>query len=251
MARLKRDDPLPLYVQLFKTLRTDIHDQRLAPHQQLPTERELCARFQVSRMTVRQALGELAREGLIYSRVGKGTFVSEPKIDHPIKTLAGFSQEMIARGSKPSSRVLEANLRRINSDLAGLMRIPVGTEIVTLTRVRLADGVPLAIETVHLPHYLCPNLLRHDFSAESLYRVLEHDYGYRLTHADQTIESALASPRELSLLQLIPPAPLLVLQRQTYTDLDILITYGNSAYRADRYKFHSALGTRSNPATSL
>jgi GntR family transcriptional regulator len=244
MARLKRNHPLPLYVQLYETLRADIYAQRLKPYQQLPSEREFCARFHVSRMTVRQALVGLTRDGLIYSRVGKGTFVGEPKIDQQLKALTGFSQEMSGRGTVPSSCVLEAKLQSVNVDLANLVRIPVGSEIVILTRVRLADGVPLAIETVHLPHLLCPHLLRHDFSTESLYDVLEREYGYRLTRAEQTIEAALASPRDVTLLQLVPPAPVLVMERLTFTDQDILLEHVQSTYRGDRYKFRSALAPR-------
>lgn len=244
MSRLKRNHPLPLYLQLKETLRADILAQRLPPHQQLPSERELGARFSVSRMTVRQALVDLTREGLIYSRVGKGTFVGEPKIDQQLKTLTGFSQDVRARGSKPASRVLEAALQRASDSIAASLRVPPGTEVVLLARVRLADGIPLALETVHLPHSLCPNLLRHNFAVESLYDVLERDYGYRLTRAEQTIEAALAAAREVALLQLTPPAPVLVMERLTFTDQGMLIEHVHSTYRGDRYKFRSALAPR-------
>ncbi len=250
MTRLKRNHPLPLYAQLYETLRADIYAQRLKPHEQLPSERELCAQFRVSRMTVRQALFSLTRDGLIYSRVGKGTFVGEPKIDQQLKTLTGFSQEMSSRGSAPSSRVVEAKIQAVSADLAEVIHIPVGAEIVLLTRVRLADRVPLAIETVHLPHYLCPNLLSHDFSTESLYDVLEREYGYRLTRAEQTIEAALANPREIATLQLIPPAPVLVMERLTFTNQDVLIEHVQSTYRGDRYKFRSTLAPRRDVGTA-
>ena len=249
MARLKRNHPLPLYVQLSDTLRADIHAQRLEPHQQLPSERDLCLRFKVSRMTVRQALIDLTREGLIYSRVGKGTFVSEPKIDQQLKTLTGFSQEMSSRGSATSSRVLEAKLVSADQEVAQTLRIPIGSEVILLSRVRLADQVPLAIETVRLPHRLVPNLLRHDFSTESLYDVLEREFNYRLTRAEQTIEAALASPRDAALLQLVPPVAVLMMERLTFTDQDALIEYVQSAYRGDRYKFRSALAPRSGALT--
>jgi GntR family transcriptional regulator len=246
MTRLKRNHPLPLYMQLYETLRADIQTQRLKPQQQLPSERALCERFQVSRMTVRQALVDLARGGFIYSRVGKGTFVSEPKIDQQLKTLTGFSQEMANRGSAPSSRVLDAKLQPASDDVANILRISFGSEIVFLTRVRLSDSLPLAIESVHLPHNLCPNLLRHDFGIESLYDVLEREYGYRLTRADQTIEAALAGPREIALLQLVAPAPVLMMERLTFTDQDVLIEYAQSVYRGDRYKFRSTLAPRND-----
>jgi GntR family transcriptional regulator len=241
MARLKRNHPLPLYAQLKDSLRADILAGRLRAHQQLPSERDLCTRFHVSRMTVRQALLDLTREGLIYSRAGKGTFASEPKIDQQLKALSGFSQDMQSRGSKPSSRVIDARIEQANEAMARQLNLVPGSEIILLARVRLSDNIPLAIETVHIPHALCPNLLRHDFARESLYAVLEREYGYRLTRAEQTIEAALARPREAALLQVTSPAPVLVMERQTYTDTGILIEHVHSIYRGDRYKFHSTL----------
>ncbi|MBM3128767.1 MAG: GntR family transcriptional regulator [Chloroflexi bacterium] len=241
MTRLKRNHPLPLYTQLKESLRSDLVTGRLRAHDQLPSERELCARFRVSRMTVRQALLDLAREGLIYSRAGKGTFASEPKIDQQLKTLSGFSQDMQSRGSAPASRVLEAKAERASARLARALNLTPGAKVIVLARVRLADGMPLAIETVHLPHALCPNLLRHDFARESLYAVLEREHGYRLTRAEQTIEAALARPREAALLHLTLPAPVLVMERLTYTDQGVLIEHVHSIYRGDRYKFHSTL----------
>lgn len=244
MARLKRNDPLPLYVQLKQALREEILAQRLRPQRPFPSERVLCARFRVSRMTVRQALVDLTREGLIYRRVGKGTFVSAPKIDQQLKTLTGFSQEMQLRGSRPSSRVLEAKILPASEPVAEALHLSPGAEVVLLSRLRFADGIPLAVETVHLPHHLCPNLLRHDFSVESLYDVLEREYGYRLTRAEQTLEAALAGPHEIGLLGLVPPAAILIMKRTTFTEQDILIEYASSICRGDRFKFHSALAPR-------
>ena len=244
MARLKRNDPLPLYVQLKEALRADIVAQRYHPHRQLPSERELCARHGVSRMTVRQALQDLTRDGLIYRRVGKGTFVGQPKIDQQLKTLTGFSQEMATRGSQPASRVLEARVLPASENIAAALHLSPGTEIVLLSRLRLADGIPLAIETVYLPHLYCPELLLHDFAVESLYDVLEHAYGYRLTHAEQTLEAAFAGPREIALLELVPPAPVLIMRRTTFTEQGVLIEYASSIYRGDRFKFHSVLAPR-------
>lgn len=241
MTRLKRKNPLPLYLQLEELLRADISARRLQPHQRLPSEREMRDRFRVSRMTVRQALSALARDGLIYSHVGKGTFVCEPKIDQQLRTLTGFSQDMQRRGSQPASRVLEARIERASDAVAQALQLKPSTQVILLTRVRLADDAPLAIETVHLPRNLCPHLLRHDFARESLYAVLEHEYGYRLTRAEQTIEAGLAGPREVELLQVQPRGAILIIERLTFTDQNVPIEHVHSIYRGDRYKFSSSL----------
>jgi len=227
--RLQREAPDPLYLQLKESLAAEIASGRYRPHRRLPSERELALRFRVSRMTVRQALLELAREGLIYTRTGKGTFASEPKIEQHLRALTGFSQDVSARGGKPGSRVLRARVVPATPEVAAALRMAPGQEVILLSRLRLADGVPMAIETTHLPFSLVPDLLQHDFATESLYRVLENEYSLTLTLAEQTIEAALAGPDEIRLLEMVPPAA------------DVPVEYVCSTYRGDRYKFHSTL----------
>lgn len=239
--RLYREAPSPLYVQLKESLVAEIRAGRYRSHQRLPSEREFSLQFNVSRMTVRQALLELAREGAIYTRVGKGTFVAAAKIDQQLRTLTGFSEDVRARGGQPASRVLEAKVIPAPADVAAALRLPPGAEVVLLTRLRLADDLPLAVERAYLPQALTPGLLDHDFAVESLYSVLENVYGFRLILAEQSIEAALAEPPELALLELIPPAAVLKMQRLTLTGDNAPVEYVLSTYRGDCYKFRSTL----------
>jgi GntR family transcriptional regulator len=238
---LRREAPDPLYVQLKETLVAGMHSGQYPAHQRLPSERELSERYHVSRMTARQALLDLGRDGLIYTRVGKGTFVAEPKIDQQLRAVTGFSQDMRLRGAAPSNRVLEARIIPAPPEVKAALRLAPNAEVIVLARVRLADGSPLAVETAYLPQALCPNLLAHDFARESLYEILETEYGFRLSHAEQTIEAQLASPREIELLQLAPTAAVLRLQRLTVRHDGIPVEYVSSAYRGDRYKFRTTL----------
>ena len=242
--RLHREAPDPLYLQLKESLVAEITSGRYRSNQRLPSERELASRFKVSRMTVRQALTELARDGTIYTRVGKGTFVAEPKIDQQLRALTGFSQDVRARGGRPGSRVLEARVVPATPDVAAALRVPPDTEVILLSRVRLADDIPLAVEAAYLPFARFPNLLRHDFAVESLYHVRESEFGLQLTQAEQSIEATLAGLREIELLQLTPPAAVLKMQRLTLNGNGEPIEYVLSTYRGDRYKFRSTLQTR-------
>jgi GntR family transcriptional regulator len=244
---LQREGPSPLYLQLKESLMAEIRSRHYRAHQRLPSERELAAQFNVSRMTVRQALVDLAREGVIYTRVGKGTFVAGPKIDQQLHALSGFSQDVRARGGHPSSKVLEARVIPASPEVAAALRILPEADVVLLTRLRLADGVPLAIEAAHLPLALVPDLLSHDFATESLYSVLENEYGLLLTQAEQTIEAALANAREIELLELTPPAAVLRIQRLTLAD-SVPVEYVLSTYRGDCYKFRSTLRSRRGSA---
>src|SRR5512143_2788530 len=160
--RLERESPDPLYTQLKDSLVGDISAGRYAPNQRLPSERELSVHYNVSRMTVRQALLELVRDGMIYTRTGKGTFVAEPKIDQRLRTLSGFTQDVNARGGRPTSQVLEFKVIAAPSDIATALRLSLGTETIMLSRLRLADGDPLAIETAYVPEKMFPGLLMHD-----------------------------------------------------------------------------------------
>ncbi len=235
--RLRREAPDPLYVQLKDTLAQDIHAGKYAAHQRLPSERELSDKYRVSRMTVRQALLDLAHDGVIYTRVGKGTFVADPKIDQPLRMVTGFTQDTRARGSKPSSRVLEARVIPATPEVAAALRLLPSAEVVLLSRVRFTDKIPLAIENAFLPLALVPNLLKHNFAVTSLYHVLQTEYGFTLHHAEQTIEAALATPREAELLKISPAAAVLRMQRLTVRRDGTPIEYVLSAYRGDRYKF--------------
>lgn len=243
--QLKREAPTPLYIQLRDGLAAGIASGQYQPHDRLPSERELCEAYAVSRMTVRQAIAQLMHDGLVYARAGKGTFVNEPKINQELRSLTGFSQDVRARGGVPSSRVLEAQLIPAANPPAAMLKLPLGTELVKLSRLRMSNGVPLAMETAYLVHELCLQILQHDFAVESLYSVLENDYHIRLVQANQTLEAGLADTVELEILQMTPPAAVLRMERLTYNDQDQPIEYVLSTYRGDRYKFRSALQPRS------
>lgn len=196
MAPLQREAPNPLYMQVKEALLDELLSGRYRPHDRLPSERELSQQFDVSRMTVRQALLDLARDGVIYARVGKGTFVAAPKFDQQLRTLTSFSQEVRSRGGQSASRVLEAREMAASVEVAAALQVAVGSPVWMLSRLRMADGVPMAIETTNLPLALCPGLLQHDFSVESLYQVLRSDYDIQPAQADQVIEAALAAAVE-------------------------------------------------------
>ncbi len=241
MDMLSKNASVPLYLQVKTTLEAEIGDGKYSIDKRLPSERELCERFGVSRMTARQALKELERDGLVFSRVGKGTFINEPKIDQQLRNLTGFSQDISTRGARPSSIVLSAQIVPATAHIAAVLNLMQGAEVIELSRLRFSNDLPLCIETANLPHYLCPNILKNDFAHESLYAVFQRDYGHRLVRAEQTMEASLASSRELEILQMTAPASVLRIERLTYNQNDTLLEYVVSAYRGDRYKFRLTL----------
>ncbi len=168
--------------------------------------------------------------------------MADPKIDQQLRTLTGFSQDVTARGWRPSSRVLDARVIGAAPEVAAALRMTPQGEVIRLARLRLSDDLPLAVEIAHLPFARFPGLLAHDFAAESLYAVLEHEYGLALTQAEQVLEAAVvADAEELALLELTAPAAVMRMQRLTVDSDGEPVEYVLSSYRGDRYKFRFAL----------
>jgi GntR family transcriptional regulator len=195
-----------------------------------------------SRLTVSRALKELVLDGRLYTKVGKGTFVSEEPINQTLDVLTSFSEEMEKRGQKPSSRVLDACIVVADDSLSQRLQVPVGVDLVCLKRVRLANRQPVALETAHIIANLCEGILsRFDFSRQSLYAVLKNHYNVHLIYAEQELEARMSTPEETRILQLVQPSPTLSIKRVTFTDGERPVEFVESAYRGDRYKFRARL----------
>ena len=203
----------------------------LAVGDAIPSERLLCERFGVSRMTVRQAVDALVVEGLLEREQGRGTFVAPTKLDLEVR-LSSFGEEMRRRGMEPSSKVLVAEEVPASSDIADALELLPGELVFYLHRVRYADGEPMAIEQTWLPSRLAPGLFEGG-APDSIYgelrrRGLEPDWG------EDTVAAAEVDAQDAELLGLRTGRAVLRLTRHTFAG-EIACTYSRSSYRADRY----------------
>ena len=231
-----RNSSEPIYLQLRNALLRAIQDGRLAPHQRVPSERELSEAMGISRMTARQALQTLISDGYLYTVPGKGTFVAcGPKIEQNLQRLSGFTEEVRAQGFTPGSRVLTITHEHADDHIARALDITPGTVLVRITRQRLVDDVPVALESAYLVYARFPGLDDIDFNTHSLYDVLQNRYGIRLVRAKQIIEAQEADEEVASLLGIEPHKPMLAMERITYADDDRPVEYVRSYYRADRF----------------
>jgi len=229
------NEKLPLYAQLKEQIIAAIACADLAPGDQIPSQRLLCEKYRMSHMTVRRAINELLHEGVIYAIPGKGLYVTELKQDaEPL--LRGFTEDMTQRGMVASSTVLAAEVVGASTVLSSALGVPIGTALVYLRRLRLADGAPVAVQGSYLPQALCPGLLEHDLARDSLFDLLRNVYRLRLADGTTTVEAALADAEHAKLLGLRVPAPLLVVEQLNYLDSGQVIEFVRSAYRADRYR---------------
>jgi GntR family transcriptional regulator len=241
MDLIARGSKLPFYHQLYEILHGKIARGEWKPGDMIPPESELIEQYQVSRVTVRQALDILVNEGLIYRQQGRGTFVAHPAVEQGLVRLINFTQDMCNRGFEPGTKVLFSALVPAPPDIAEKLQIEPGEELACLERLRLADGEPMSIEKSHLIHRYCPGVLQHDFTSDSLREYLDRTYGIRWAHAKQVIRAILAFPDLAHLLSVRPKSPLLYIERVSYTERNIPLEFLRIYYRGDRYSLHNEL----------
>lgn len=227
---------MPIHVQIHELLKDQIVSNKLQADQPLPSERELSDTLGVSRMTVRQAMDALRKEGLIYKKTGTGAFVSPHKLDIHTRNLNGFSDEMRRRGMTPTSQLLSMERGKADSETVKRLDLKETAEVFRLKRLRLVDGMPMAVETVCLPVDLFPGLDKYDFAKKSLYQILETKYATTFFSAAEDIEASMSDAESSELLGVPKKSPLLIVYRTVFTVDDRPIEYTRSVYRADRYR---------------
>ncbi|HEU5401518.1 MAG TPA: GntR family transcriptional regulator [Terriglobales bacterium] len=227
-----------------QSLLDQIRSEGLKPGDAVPSEQAISAQFGVSRMTVRQALKSLADLGVIYSRRGKGTFVAGNKLEKSFRQVLSFTEEMAARGSSASSRVLKFRIEPADEAAAEALRLPLGEKLYSLRRLRLADSVPMGIEWSRIPLNLCPDLQKAFQPRESLYQVLRQRYGIDIAVTDEVAEAGVADEEQARLLQIPRRAPVLLFSRISYIESGKAVEYVISIYRGDRYKIVNRLITK-------
>jgi GntR family transcriptional regulator len=227
---------IPLYFQIQQALMEKIHAGELSEGDSLASEEELARIYQVSRMTARQALHGLKTKGYAFSQKGRGTFVSRPKLEKNIMHLRGFTEDMKHLGMVPSSKLLEQTIVPATADLAEKLKVEVDETIMRLRRLRLADGIPMALEDSHIPLKRFPGLEKINFAKQSLYFILRENFGVRVAYADEVIEALPATREESELLTIPRRASILSITRIIITTEEIPIEAASSRYRGDRYR---------------
>jgi GntR family transcriptional regulator len=238
---LSDENPLPYYQQLYAILRENIISGGWKPGDLLPSEMELIEQFEVSRITVRQALELLVEEGLIYRRRGRGTFVSVPSIEQGLNRIVSFTEDMRRRGLHPGTEVISSSVIPASYEIAEKLQVPVGEDLARYERLRLADGEPMSVEISHLVLRYCPAILNKNYAERPLREELEKTYNIHLIRAHQTIH-AIAANKALSSQLLIPVgAPLFFIERVSHSQQDIPVEFLHLYHRGDRYALYNEL----------
>lgn len=226
----------PLYKYIKEDIVRQIKDGVYKPDQCLPSERDFCLIYGTTRMTVRHALNDLVVEGVVYRLQGKGTFVAGTKLVQPLMQVTGFTEDMLRRGKTPSSKLLYAGVQKANHIIANDLNIGLGQDYILIHRLRLADGVPLAIEETALSYQLCHSLLDDDVEHGSIYERLRQ-LGIRLVTGEQYMEASLAGSEQAELLQIERGAAVMHIERHVCSEQGIPVEATYSTYRGDQYRF--------------
>jgi len=238
---LDRRSGIPLYHQIQQRLLDQIQSGELKPGEPLPSIQQIATRMGVSQMTVRQAVGALCEIGVIYSRQGKGTFISGIKLERDFRQVLSFSEETQARGATPSSNLLSFRIQLPTQEVKEALGLSDGERVFNLHRVRCGNSIPMGIESSCLPVQLCPGLIETFDPTTSLYDELAHQYGIQLMVTDEVVEVGKASAEDARLLEIAPQSPVFLFMRVSYLENGTPVEHVKSVYRGDKYKIVNRL----------
>lgn len=227
---------VPLHTQIREALRRRILDGTYAPHSQVPSEAQMMEAFGVSRITIRQALGDLQKEGLIFKVAGKGSFVAKPKAFQNLSRLQGFGEAMAPAGYETFSQVLSARQVSAEAVVAQRLHLKPGSAVFEIQRLRYLNREPISVDVSYFPLAIGRRLEREDLAARDIFVILENDYGLHLTHADVSIEAISANETLSRQLRTPEDAPLLRIERLTYAD-EQPVDFEYLYYRGDAFQY--------------
>lgn len=235
---IRKSSPLPYYAQLADILRDAITEGLMPPGAALPSEAALGTAYALSRTAVRQALGDLAAEGLVRKEKGRGTFVRGPRrADLVVQEMRGFYDELTERGHTVETEVLALATEPSTADEATLLNVPTGSEVVRIERLRYADGAPICVAQTVLLAARFPGLVDVDLRGVSLYQVLRDEYGIRVRRGHRMIEAVAADRGYARHLGVRTGSPLLKLSSLNLDQDDEPFELFTAWYRADRTTF--------------
>lgn len=248
---IDRDSDVPAYHQLGEWLTRRIEIGELAPGTAVPSERDLAKRLAMSRMTVRQALTGLQRDGYLVRRPGAGSVVGRPRLVGSTLSLSGISAEAARQGYTSSTRVLAVELLEPPGAIGAALDVVHGVEVIRVRRVRRVDDEPFSIETSWLHPTRCAAVLDIDLADRSLNEVLVEQCGLDLSSGHERITATILDPFEADRLTLSAGAPALRVQRTTWDRSQSPVEVVVTVIRGDRFSFESWLGDRANLPAGL
>jgi len=237
---------VPLYIQIRDLLHDQIRSGELAPGAQVPSELELVAQYNVSRMTARKALDELVKAGLLFRQRGKGTFVTQDLVTYSLSTMLSFSGTLRALGYQVETRVLHQDVILASAGVAEKLDLAPESEAILVRRLRYVDGKPAAIHTSFLDYRVYAPLLKIDLSQESLLESIERLCGTHVAYTKDSVQATLVSGEDMGLLEIPRGSPVLDVEGVAFTEFGQPTRLTKAIYRSDLFRL--VVTNRGDPA---
>ncbi len=239
---LEENGTIPLYQQIRLDLQTMMQSELIKPGDLLPSEMGLAQAYQVSRQTVRQAIGELVAQQLLERKPGHGTTVLAGQNRVKFFLDQSFTKAMAEIGLQPRSEILRKKTTIIDTNAPNSLHVERGSSALELIRLRFANDEPIGVQYTTIITKDCPDLYLNDFETGSLYEHLLSRYKLPISRIDHVVNAVVADPWHVNLLKVSNISPLLLVATTAYLENGEPIEASTSYYRADRYEFSVSRG---------
>jgi len=240
MNKLDNDSvpaPMPLFQFVKESIRTMILNGTYTPHQKLPSERQMIEAYDVSRITIRQALSDLQREGLIFKINGKGTFVTKPKTQFDVSKLRGFGENAASIGQESFSKLISISSSESVELIAGKLNLSKGQPVTKIERLRFINREPIAFDITYTGSHIGERISPTELKNRDIFDILENDCSILISSADVNVEAITCDENMAHHLNLKKYAPVLHIERTILAEDKSPILYENLFYRGDSFKF--------------
>lgn len=235
MKYINKQSKTPLYIQLMDLL-IDKIENYMDENEKLDSEREICEQYKVSRTTVRQALNELEKNKFIYKVQGKGNFISSRRVEQKLIKFYSFTDEMKKLGKVPSSTIMGFEIIVVDKNISKKLKLENNDLAYKITRVRVADNIPMIYEVTYLPYERFKGIRREDLLENPMYEVFKSKFNTHIVSAEEKLEPILTDKLESIYLGIDEGQPSLKIERITY-EYKIPIEYTLSIARGDKFKY--------------
>lgn len=239
---LHRDEPTPIYLKIKLWMQEQIELGVWPEHFKLKSEIDLAAEMSVSRGTVRRAITELIKEGMLVRIHGRGTFVASKRLEQPLaERLVAVSEDLIEKGIPFETLVLEQTILHASERIASLLAVPGGGRVLFLKRVRRVAKLPLILLHNYVVYERCPGIEKVDFTRYRLFEVLEGRYGLALDWGKRSFEAQVADPEIARLLDISPCDPVMNLEQIVFLNDGAPIELSDAWMRGDRFRLSAVV----------
>lgn len=228
--------PVPLYIQIQDMLYEQIRSGQLESGSRVPSEPELAAEYEVSRMTARKAIDGLVNKGFLFRRQGKGTYVADGALPYNLSTMLSFSGTLRSRGYEVTTKVLYQDIIPASAAVAERLHLGPNSQVVLIRRLRYLNGQPAAIHTAFLDSMIFAPILQIDLSANSLLDAIKQISGIRVAYTKDSVQATLVGPEDMSLLDIPEGSPVLEVDGVAFTENGQPTRLAKAIYRSDLFK---------------